>query len=98
MTVRRDRDAVLLEGICPVEDAEILMQELLSGATSVDWSGCTELHTACVQVLMAAGRPLCGTPENGQIAKLLGPIVAPRMDGARTPAAADPEIAEYISP
>jgi hypothetical protein len=75
MTIRREQDAVLLEGACGVDDAEVLMQELQAGAARVDWSGCVELHTACLQVLLAARAPLFGTPANARIARWLGPIL-----------------------
>ena len=77
MTIRRDHDAVLLENVCTVEDADVLMQELLAGATHVDWSGCTHLHTACLQVLLAARPSVRGKPDNPAIARWLAPILAP---------------------
>ena len=75
MTIRRADDAVLLEGVCAVEDAEILMQELQADATLIDWSGCTHLHTACVQVILAAGLPMRGAPENPALARWLAHIL-----------------------
>jgi hypothetical protein len=77
MTIRRDQDVILLEDICAVEDAEILLQELLTGAAHVDWSGCTHLHTACLQVLLAARPPLQGSPANPEIARWVAAIVVP---------------------
>lgn len=57
MTIRRDPDGtILLDGKCPVEDAERLLEMLqASPAAPVDWTRCEGLHTAVVQVLMAAG-------------------------------------------
>lgn len=77
MTIRRDQDAIWLEDVCPVEDAEILMQELLAGATHVDWSGCTHLHTACLQVLLAARPQLRGVPANPALVRWLTAIIVP---------------------
>ena len=57
MTIRRADETIMLEGVCAVEEAETLMQELLAGATLVDWGGCTHLHTACLQVIL--WRPVC---------------------------------------
>jgi hypothetical protein len=87
MTIRRDDDVILLVDVCAVEDAEVLTQELLAGATLIDWSACAHLHTACLQVLLAAGLPLRGTPANAAIARWLAPAlphVEPRI--ARLPA------------
>jgi hypothetical protein len=75
MTIRRTDDAVLLEDACPVEDAEILMQHLQAGATLIDWSGCTHLHTACLQVILAGRMPVRGTPANPLLAHWLAPIL-----------------------
>ena len=59
MTVRRSPDGVVvLEGACPVEEAETLLGLLLEQAdATVDWAGCTKMHTAVLQVLLAL-RPL----------------------------------------
>ncbi len=64
MTVRRVDETVLLEGVCAVEDAELLMQQLQFGGQTIDWSGCTHLHTACLQVLLTARVKLHGKPAN----------------------------------
>lgn len=67
MTVRRNTERrVSLEGVCPVEDAEPLLQLLQATPEAVcDWTGCSHLHTAVVQVIMVA-RPVlagpCGDP------------------------------------
>ena len=70
MTVKRDGDGVIvLAGECAAEDAETLLEHLQAqpagqGAT-VDWSACIGLHTAVLQVLMAARptiRGACGDP------------------------------------
>jgi hypothetical protein len=56
MSVTRDRDGtIVLEGACPVEDAEPLLQ-LLQGTPSgsLDWTRCSHLHTAVLQVILAA--------------------------------------------
>ena len=57
MSVRRHNNGtIVLEGHCPVEDAEALLQ-LLQGSpdASLDWTQCTHLHTAVLQVILAAG-------------------------------------------
>ncbi len=67
MTIRCDDDGVIvLAGECPVEDAETLLQLLQAQpAGPIDWSACTRLHTAVLQVLLAAApsiRGECGDP------------------------------------
>ncbi len=67
MTVRRnDRGTILLEGNCPLEDAEPLLEFLQSDATAaIDWSGCGQVHTAVLQLVLACQRPIagpCGDP------------------------------------
>lgn len=76
MSVRRVDDVILLEGVCAVEEAETLMSELLIGARAVDWSGCTHLHTACLQVILAAGQPVQGTLADPEAASWLHSLVA----------------------
>jgi hypothetical protein len=75
MTIGRDGDTVLLEDVCAVDDAEALMGHLQAGATRIDWSGCTHLHTACLQVVLAARVPIHGTPANPLLARWLGPLL-----------------------
>jgi hypothetical protein len=67
VTVRRSEDgSLLLEGRCPVEDAEPLLQLLQEMPQArCDWRPCTYLHTAVLQVVLAF-RPVlagpCGDP------------------------------------
>ena len=62
MTVRREADGtIVLEGRCPVEDAEPLRQLLQATPDAqCDWTRCSRLHTAVVQVIMAARPGLAG--------------------------------------
>jgi len=64
MTVRRSEDGrVVLEGACPIEDAEPLLQLLLADRRgAVDWRACETAHTAVLQVLLAAGTTIIGPP------------------------------------
>jgi hypothetical protein len=67
VTVRSaDNGKLLLEGECPVEDAEALLQQLQAKPTAtVDWTHCSHLHTAVLQVVLASDRiPIgpCGDP------------------------------------
>ncbi|MDB5559426.1 MAG: hypothetical protein JWQ36_2360 [Enterovirga sp.] len=75
MTVRRgEHGAILLEGPCPVEDAETLLSLLIAepGAI-VDWSACTRLHTSVVQVLLAVRPPIRGTCPDPFVGQWLAP-------------------------
>ena len=67
MTVRFDNEGVIiLAGECPVEDAETLLEQLQARRHGpVDWSGCTVLHTAVLQILMAARPKLLGECGDG---------------------------------
>ncbi|AWN47055.1 hypothetical protein DK419_12645 [Methylobacterium terrae] len=74
MTVRREGDLIRLEGACPVEEAETLAALLLAGPDlAVEWSGCTFLHTAVVQVLLRLRPPLRGTCGDAFAARWLAP-------------------------
>jgi hypothetical protein len=75
MTVQRTDQVVLLDGVCPVEDAELLLIELQSGPQVIDWSRCTHLHTAVLQVILAAGVPMRGTPAHPELARWIGPLL-----------------------
>jgi hypothetical protein len=63
---RQEGGGIALEGDCPVEDAELLLQMLQANpAGPVDWTGCRRLHTAVAQVILAARPTLvgpCGDP------------------------------------
>lgn len=53
---RNGTGTIVLDGVCPVEDAEPLLQMLqATPAAVVDWSQCQRLHTAVLQVLLASG-------------------------------------------
>lgn len=76
MTVRMQQGVILLEGSCPSGDAEELLQLLLAGpAVSVDWRTCDAVHTAVIQVLLAAGRDILGPPR-GEVLKMVEPALA----------------------
>ena len=67
MTVKAEgAGTILLEGDCPVEDAETLLNALLaSPGRPLDWRGCQRLHTAVLQVVLASRPSIigpCGDP------------------------------------
>jgi hypothetical protein len=79
MTIRRDDDVIFLEGICGVEDSEVLLHEIQAGTTMLDWSGCTYLHTGCLQLVMATALPLRGAPADAALTRWVTPMVMRRM-------------------
>ncbi|WP_288580392.1 hypothetical protein [uncultured Methylobacterium sp.] len=77
MSVRRDGELIRLEGACPVEEAETLAALLLAEPSlGVEWSACTGLHTALVQVLLRLRPPLHGTCGDPFAARWLAPVFA----------------------
>ncbi|TCT01723.1 hypothetical protein [Aquabacter spiritensis] len=80
MPVRRlDPETLVLEGHCPVEDAEALLR-LLSATPDacVDWRGCESAHAALVQILLATGARRRGPPAG----PFLRSFVDPALDAA----------------
>jgi hypothetical protein len=72
-----DNGSIVLDGFCPVEDAESLLQLFQAYPTAqCDWTQCGHLHTAVVQVVLAV-RPIvigpCGDPW---IEQWIGPFIA----------------------
>jgi hypothetical protein len=61
---------IVLEGSCPDDDAERLLQLLMStpGAV-VDWRLCETAHSAVIQVLLAVRPPLQGPPAGEALAR-----------------------------
>lgn len=64
MTVRMTPDGTLeLLGDCTEEDAESLQRHLLeSPMAAVQWQGCSRVHAAVLQVLLAVQPPIKGRP------------------------------------
>ncbi|HZM48049.1 MAG TPA: hypothetical protein VFC14_24755 [Burkholderiales bacterium] len=77
MTVRLAANGnIVLEDTCPLEDAEALQQYLLPNPEArVDWSSCTMMHTAVVQILLAHRPVLTGSPASEFLLKYLAPLV-----------------------
>jgi hypothetical protein len=63
---RRENETIMLEGNCTAEEAEPLLQMLQDGPRPMlDWTTCSHLHTAVLQVVLAAEPALigpCGDP------------------------------------
>ena len=67
-----ERELIVLNGICGSEDAESLLQRLLAApAATVDLRTCEGLHTAVLQVLLAAAPALRMPPGDDERAKRL---------------------------
>ncbi len=83
MTVRRGDDgAIVLDGVCPVEDAEPLLQMLQSmPAAQLDLRQCRQLHTAVLQLVLASGRAPIGPCGDAWVAQWLVPILPQRGTG-----------------
>jgi len=86
MSVRRREDGVIvLEGACPVEDAEPLLQLLQDTPRSAcDWTSCNQLHTAVVQVLLMAGPVMAGPCGDPWIEQWMSPPIASRRGSGAT--------------
>jgi hypothetical protein len=78
MTVQMSTDGVIvLEDMCPSEDAETVLQYLSSyPAAPVDWRACESAHTAVIQVLMASRAKLLGPPVGQALRDWVAPILA----------------------
>jgi hypothetical protein len=79
MTIRKSAaGSVELIGACSSEDAEVLLQHLLTDSdTTVDWRACESAHAAVIQVLMATRPRLKGPPVNEGLRKWIQPALLP---------------------
>jgi hypothetical protein len=58
---RQENGTVVLAANCPVEDAEPLLELLQATPTAaVDWTRCSHIHTAVLQIILAARPALLG--------------------------------------
>lgn len=84
MSVRRGNDGtILLEGVCPVEDAEPLWQLLqATPGAPLDWTRSSHLHTAVLQVVLVARPTLVGRCGDLWVAEWVNakPAVIPLTD------------------
>lgn len=77
MTVKvNPAGSIELTGVCPVEDAEVLLQHLLvMKEAQVDWSECEAAHTAVIQVLMIARVKPVGAPRSVLLEEHVGAML-----------------------
>lgn len=79
MSVGERDDAVELVGECGLDDAEPLLRRLLTEpAKPVDVTRCVRLHTAVVQVLLAARPEVRGPFAGGFFRTAVEPVLQPR--------------------
>lgn len=65
MSIRIDQQIILIEGACPVGDAEPLLAALQAVPEAVvDLSAATRLHLAVVQLLVASRATVRGVPAD----------------------------------
>ena len=74
---RGDNGVIVLEGRCAVEEAEPLLQMLqATPAAPCDWTRCSHLHTAVVQVILAARPALIGPCRAPYVEQWIAPRIA----------------------
>jgi hypothetical protein len=83
VTVRSSENGVvLLEGVCPVEDAETLLQLLQTiPAAALDWTQCRQMHTAVLQVVLASGLVPLGPCGDDLVEQWLAPKLQKAKEG-----------------
>lgn len=88
MPISFDEQRATLAGVCGAETAEPLLSWLIDRPDAeVDLGTCRHLHAAVLQVLMAAGARVVGTPADTFVREHLLPLLAGGMRGtnARAP-------------
>lgn len=70
--IRNESGLLSLEGNCDVEEAEPLLEAFLGGGVEgLDLSRCHRLHTALLQLILAARVPVVSPPPEPTVAALL---------------------------
>lgn len=70
--IRIDVRTVVLKGNCAADEAETLLQLLIeTPAASVDWTQCEQLHTAVMQIVLAAKPRVIGPCGDAWVEKWL---------------------------
>lgn len=79
MTVRTgEAEQIVLEGTCPSEEAEVLLQRLLATPEAVvDLQRCESLHAAVIQVLLAAKPNLQLPPMDTAVGRWVRAVLLP---------------------
>jgi hypothetical protein len=78
MTVcRSDSGVIALQGDCPIEDAEPLLQLLLAEPdAALDWTACDHAHAAVLQIVLAAAPVVIGPPRGDFLRDHIAPTLA----------------------
>lgn len=80
MPIRFEGATARFDGACTVDEAVPLLEWLEAAeAPRVDLGGCTGLHTALLQALMAARAAVAVEPEDGFLKTWIVPLL-PRAD------------------
>ena len=81
MPVTVSSGVVLLTGVVRVDDAEPLTRHLREiPHPKVSLTGCSHLHTAALQALLAARPVVVGAPTEPFLARWIAPLLSPRAD------------------
>jgi hypothetical protein len=76
MPIRAGKTTLTIDGVCTVEDALPLLEALQANpAAKVQMKGCTHLHTAPLQVLLALRPKVGALPEDPFLARWLAPLL-----------------------
>lgn len=76
MPVTFKKSGAVLRGVCAIEEAEELLAWLGDNPKGkVNLHGCEHLHTALVQVLMAARPVVSAMPRQGPLADFLAAVL-----------------------
>lgn len=76
MSIQYKKTVALIEGICTIEDAEPLLDWILTNPKGkINLKQCEHLHTAILQVLMALKPDISVWPEEGSPAFWLVPVL-----------------------
>jgi len=76
MTVQFLDDTVTLDGICSIEDADLLLQHLLAAPdAAVDWRTCDRAHASVIQMLLVSKVILIGPPRGSFLRDFISPTL-----------------------
>ncbi|CAK0766626.1 conserved hypothetical protein [Gammaproteobacteria bacterium] len=79
MPIQFRRNLVVLDDLCTVEEAEGLLQWLQNHTKAkLNLKDCKHLHTAILQVLMAARTPVATWPDDVDLARWLKIVLSAR--------------------
>lgn len=75
MPVLIDRERITLEGHCAVEEAMPLLEALQADpGRAVHMADATHVHTAVLQVLMAANAKVSAPPKDAFLSRAIAPL------------------------